>query len=151
MTSLMQDPKELQLLQFDIIRDEGMVNHNYQDSLGNWTYGVGHKGRLRPDNAILTEQEMIAILQKDIREKWEELMHVIPWIVNLNYERQRVLLNIAFNVGVDGLVRFKKTLSYAHAGEFKAASKEILNSKAARQLPLRYARLGAQMSSGVRE
>ena len=84
----------------ELRRDEGVIPHAYQDSLGYWTIGVGHlidkrKGGKMPDVII----DML--LRYDIDEKIAELNEKLPWWGFLDEPSQRVIVNMAFNLGVD--------------------------------------------------
>ena len=46
-------------------------------------------------------------------------------------------MNMAYQMGVPGLLRFKKMLSALEAGDWKTAEKEALDSLWARQTPRR--------------
>lgn len=127
--------------------DEGVVEHAYEDSEGYLTIGVGHLIDKRKGGK-LSKASIDFILDEDIDLKWEELTRAIPWIVNLNEPRQHVLLNMAFNLGVDGLLEFKDTLRFIGAGEFKQASVAMLDSKWARQVGDRAKRLAKVMEVG---
>jgi len=60
-----------------------------------------------------------------------------------------VLENVGFNVGVGGLLAFHRTLSCMEAGDWNGAATNLLQSKAAVQLPARYGRLAQQLTTGV--
>lgn len=128
-------------------RDEGVVEHAYIDSEGWTTIGVGRLidkrkgGRLRDD-------EIEFLLQNDITEKTVELMRRAPWVADLDDARQGVLINMAFNLGVSGLLGFRKTLALIEAGDYAKASVEMLDSKWARQVKGRATRLSEQMRTG---
>ena len=128
-------------------RDEGVVEHAYIDSEGWTTIGVGRLvdkrkgGRLRDD-------EIEYLLQNDITEKSDELIRRLPWVADLDEARQGVLINMAFNLGVSGLLGFRKTLALVKAGDYARASVEMLDSKWARQVKGRAARLSEQMRTG---
>lgn len=129
-------------------RDEGVEESAYTDSLGYLTIGVGRLidkrkgGRLR-------DNEIEFLLQNDIQEVSQALSVRLPWTKRLDPARLGVLQNMAFNLGVDGLLAFKKTLRLVEAGDYQAASKEMLNSKWASQVGARAQRLSNQMASGV--
>jgi len=128
-------------------RDEGVVEHAYVDSEGWTTIGVGRLidkrkgGRLRDD-------EIEYLLQNDITEKTGELVRRLPWVADLDEARQGVLINMAFNLGVNGLLGFRKTLALIKAGDYAAASVEMLDSKWSRQVKGRATRLSEQMRTG---
>ena len=128
-------------------RDEGVVEHAYVDSEGWTTIDVGRLidkrkgGRLRDD-------EIEYLLQNDITEKTDELIRRLPWVADLDEARKGVLINMAFNLGVSGLLGFRKTLALVKAGDYARASVEMLDSKWARQVKGRAARLSEQMRTG---
>ena len=128
-------------------RDEGVVEHAYIDSEGWTTIGVGRLidkrkgGRLRDD-------EIEYLLQNDITEKTDELIRRLPWVAALDEARKGVLINMAFNLGVSGLLGFRKTLALVKAGDYARASVEMLDSKWARQVKGRATRLSEQMRTG---
>ena len=55
---------------------------------------------------------------------------------------------MAFNLGVNGLLGFRKTLALIEAGDYTKASVEMLDSKWARQVKGRATRLSEQMRTG---
>ena len=55
---------------------------------------------------------------------------------------------MAFNIGIYGLLGFKKFLSLCEAMSYTDASEEMLNSKWAEQVGARAHRLSLQMRSG---
>ena len=125
-------------------RDEGVKLKPYQCPAGKLTIGVG---RNLEDNGI-SEEEAMMMLDNDIQSHADELFSRIPWALELDEERRGVLLNMAFNMGVPRLLTFKKTLAFIEAGDYTAASVEMLNSNWARQVGKRAERLSAQMRTG---
>lgn len=128
--------------------DEGVVSHAYQDHLGFWTIGVGRLidkrkgGGLRPF-------EIDYLLRNDIEDRINELTKRLPWFQNLDDARRGVLLNMSFQMGVDGLMQFKNTLDMIRQGDFDKAADGMLNSLWARQTPERAKRLSIQMRTGA--
>lgn len=131
----------------ELRRDEGIVPSAYQDSLGYWTIGVGRLidkrkgGRLR-------DEEIDFLLMNDIAEKEEELDAAIPWWRTLSDARQRVILNMCFNLGIKGLLGFKNTLAMVKAGDYDGAAAGMLSSKWAKQVGARATRLSEMMKEG---
>jgi len=126
---------------------EGRIGHVYKDSLGYLTIGVGHlvderKGGKLPEHII------DALLDYDMAEHWTELLEKLPWVQNLDDVRQAVLLDMAFNLGVDGLLKFKNTLRLVHEADYRAASRNMLDSLWARQVKTRAVRLSRMMETG---
>lgn len=74
------------------------------------------------------------LLSNDIDRFSVELGKCITWFLRLPETAKIVLCDMAFNLGVDGLLKFKKTLSLIEKGNYKEASKEMLNSDWAEQV-----------------
>lgn len=138
------DQAQMKKMKEELLRDEGFRSFPYKDTTGHLSIGIGHNLSAQG----ITKDEALYILQNDINECWAELVKLIPWIVNLNTVRQRVIVNLGFNLGVVGLMGFKDMLNKCRLGQFKEASAALLDSHAARQLPSRYARLATQMETG---
>lgn len=128
-------------------RDEGVVEHAYQDHLGWWTIGVGRLIDKRKGGR-LTDDEINYLLANDITEKERELEASVSFYKRLDEARKGVLLNMAFNLGVQGLLGFRNTLKLIETGKYEEASKEMLNSKWAKQVGARADRLSKQMLTG---
>lgn len=128
-------------------RDEGVVKHAYQDSLGFWTIGVGFLIDKRKGGKI-PEPVMNFWLDYEISERSKTLAEKLPWFSSLDDARQGVLINMAFNLGVAGLLSFKRTLALIEVGKYKQASVEMLDSNWAKQVGERAARLSKQMETG---
>ena len=129
-------------------RDEGREKAAYQDHLGFWTIGVGRLIDSRKGGG-LRDDEMDYLLRNDINDRIDALTRALPWFQNLDDARKGVLLNMAFQMGTDGLLAFKNTLAEVRAGDYSTASEMMLQSKWATQTPERAMRLAVQMKTGV--
>tara|TARA_R100000306_G_scaffold62324_1_gene68612 strand:+ start:780 stop:1277 length:498 start_codon:yes stop_codon:yes gene_type:complete len=138
----------LELAQKQLRRDEGEKLHAYQDSLGYWTIGIGRLIDKRKGGGI-SQEESDYLFQNDYRKKLEEVRRRIPWFDSLDTARRGVLLNMAFQMGVDGLLGFKNTLAMVERGEYEQAAEGMLHSLWATQTPNRAKRLSQQMKTGV--
>lgn len=134
------------ILRKQLIRDEGSRSYAYQDSRGYWTIGIGHLIDRR--GGSLKDKFITAIFEDDLDEKAEQLDKALPFWRSLDEPRQRVVINMAFNLGVDGLLTFHNFCAALERKEFETAAAEILDSEAAKQLPARYLRLSDQMRTG---
>lgn len=129
-------------------RDEGEKLHAYQDTLGFWTIGIGilidqrKGGGLRPEESEFIFRNRLKLLD-------EELARVLPWLSKLDPARRGVPLNMAYQMGVTGLLGFKTTLALVSAGKYQEAAAQMLQSKWAKQTPARAQRLSNQMATGV--
>lgn len=128
-------------------RDEGAEKSAYQDSLGYWTIGVGRLIDKRKGGR-LSDKEIDFLLSNDIEEVEGALEARVSFYKTLDEARRGVLLNMAFNLGVDGLLAFKNTLRLVGEGKYKEASVEMLKSKWAKQVGQRSVRLAKQMETG---
>ena len=129
-------------------RDEGEVLTAYQDHLGFWTLGVGRLIDKRKGGGI-TAEESAYLLSNDIDKREAELLRRAPWMATLDPARFGALLNMAFQMGVDGLLGFKNTLAMVRNGEYDAAEAMMLESLWAKQTPERAARISKQVKTGV--
>jgi len=124
----------------DLHREEGWVPHAYQDHLGYWTIGPGilideRKGGHIP--RFIADQWMMHI----ITQKIAELDRRIPWFITQPDDVRRALANMAYQMGVDGVLKFKKMLLALESGDRKFAAIEALDSKWASQTPERASRV----------
>lgn len=130
-----------------IRKHEGLVLNAYQDHLGYWTIGYGRLIDKRKGGGI-TEGEATMLLENDIDRKLEAVRDALPWFDKLNGPRKAVLLNMAFQMGVTGLLKFKNTLAAVERGDYEDASARMLKSKWSKQTPARAKEMAAQMRTG---
>jgi len=128
-----------------LVRDEGEVLRPYRDSRGFLTIGVGHNLDAKP----ISRRASRVILEDDIADAVADLHHALPWAALLDEARQGVLVNMTFNMGLGGLLTFKKFLAAMQAGQWPAAAREILESEYAKQVGERAKRLAIQTLTGV--
>jgi lysozyme len=135
-------------LESQLIRDEGNIPYAYQDHLSFWTVGVGFLIDKRK-NAGLYPEEIQFILTNRINKNKAAITKRIPWFERLEPVRQGVILNMAYQLGVDGVLGFKKFIAAVERGDYEKASVEMLDSLWADQTPARAKRLSVQMKIGV--
>lgn len=128
-------------------RDEGEVLYAHQDSLGYWTIGIGVMIDKKKGGGI-TQEESAYLFVNRLRARIGELDQRIPWWRTLDEARQGVLLNMSYQLGVDGLLGFVNTLKMLQAGDYDGAARGLLLSKWSAQTPQRAARLSNQMRDG---
>ena len=125
-------------------KHEGLRLKPYTDTVGKLTLGIG---RNLEDKGI-TEQEALFMLNNDVDYFYGQLNKKLTWFKNLDDARQNALVNMAFNLGVAGLLSFKNMLNHCGNGHYEDAAVEMLNSKWADQVGYRSAELAWQMRTG---
>jgi len=131
----------------ELILDEGYKYEIYLDHLGYPTLGVGHliletdEEYGKPVGTPVSEQRILECLESDINTVCEELDRNLWWWRDLDDNKQRVMVNMGFNLGYPRLSKFKKFLSAMQIGDFKTAAVEMLDSKWATQVGDRAIRL----------
>lgn len=129
-------------------RDEGEVLHAYTDILGYTTIGIGRLIDKRKGGGI-SQAESSYLFGNDLDFYISGVTDALPWASKLDDVRFGVLVNMAFQMGVAGLLGFKNTLAMVKTGDYEGAAKGMLNSKWATQTPVRAKRLSKQMETGV--
>ena len=135
-------------------RHEGERLTAYLDTVGILTVGVGHNCKASPVPGIEKPGDRISqelsdrLFFQDTHNHETALLKKLPWIPELAPSRQAVLFNMAFNLGVAGLLSFKNTLSLIQQGKYLAASDAMLKSKWATQVKGRAYELAEQMRTG---
>jgi len=126
-------------------RHEGERLKPYRCTAGKLTIGVGRN----LDDRGITAEESAYLLSNDIDRVWTELKARIPWVTGLSDVRQRVLLDMAFNLGTDGLMKFRNTLATIQAGNYQKAGEMMLDSLWVKQVGMRAQRLSRMMQTGT--
>jgi len=123
-----------------IKKHEGFRGMPYNDSLGFSTIGYGTK-------LPITEEEAELLLKHRLDEKILELSEKEPFYLDLPEKAQEVVANMAYQMGVGGVLKFKKMWAALKAGDYKKAAEEMLNSRWAKQTPNRAKELAEIMRS----
>jgi lysozyme len=126
-----------------LIRHEGVRLFPYQDTVGKWTIGVGRN----ISDKGLTHDEAMMLLEHDIDECLADCL-TFPWFADLDPVRQRVLIDMRFNLGPTGLRTFRTTLPQIGRGKFALAAANMLRSRWAGQVGQRAIRLSEMMRTG---
>lgn len=131
-------------LKNQLVLHEGLRLKPYRCTAGKLTIGVG---RNLEDRGI-SKKEALYLLDNDIDEVSAELSRRLPWFSDLNGPRKAVLIDMAINLGIDGLFKFKRTLAAVARGDYAEAAREMKDSQWYRQVKSRGVRLVAQMRTG---
>lgn len=127
-----------------LMHSEGLRLKPYRDTVGVLTIGYGRN----LDHVGISEDEAALMLENDITAALEGLDLFLPWWRRLDGVRQRVLADMAFNLGVTKLLKFRNTLAAVQRGDYRAAARGMRNSLWARQVKGRAVRLATMMETG---
>ena len=150
----------------ELVKHEGLRLQVYQDTLGIDTIGIGRNLKDRGiskeeldeldiptiDHVYeygITEADAMILAENDVQIVEEELLRAHPCVEDLDAVRQLVLVDMAFNMGVPRLCKFKKMWSAIHENKFDVASKEMLDSRWANQVKSRSVKLANAMHNGA--
>jgi lysozyme len=124
-----------------LIIDEGVKLKPYRCTAGKLTIGVGRN----LDDVGITDAEAFGLLDNDINRVLGQCRSHLPWFNDAPEEVQQVLANMAFNLGIVGLLQFKTTLGLLQVAKYEDAAAAMLDSKWAKQVGARAERLAARI------
>lgn len=124
-------------------RDEGVRAKPYTDTVGKLTIGVG---RNLTDVGI-SDTEVNFLLTNDIARVQAQL-EPFAWYQALDDVRKGAIENMAFNLGIGGLLHFPHMLAALQKQDWVAAADEMANSEWAKQVGDRARRLEQQILTG---
>lgn len=133
-------------------RDEGFRSTIYKDEVGKSTVGYGHNLDAKPLPDLvtpITEEQAEQILSDDVDVVTNKLAHLLPWSDSLDGVRFGVLQNMAFNMGIEGLLEFHNTLTCVQQKKYVAAANCMMQSKWYTEVGDRAKRLVTQMITRV--
>lgn len=123
---------------------EGKKNKPYKDTVGKLTIGIGRN----LDDRGITEEEIVFLFGTDVDLVEKELDKNLKWWRDMSEVRQRVLVDMCFNLGITKLLTFKNTLEAMRTGRYNDAASGMLNSLWAKQVKGRAVRLANMMRTG---
>lgn len=110
---------------YGISRIELQIIEKHLDKL-KLTFGYGFTD--------ISEIEASAVLELKIKVKIKELEKREPFLNKLPLEKQAILVEMCFQMGVSGVLGFTDMWKALKAGDYVKASEAILDSKWARQM-----------------
>ena len=125
---------------------EGFRDHIYKDSLGKATIGYGFLvSTLSPDELALnngktepmSKEVAEKILNLKVAKLQKRVFQCLPWLQNKPQGVQDTLIEMAYQLGLAGLMGFHHTLSCIEAGDYAQAAKNLRASLLYRQTPKR--------------
>lgn len=132
-------------LRESIKRHEGLRLKPYVCTAGKLTIGFG---RNLEDRGI-SEPEALQMLDADLAACVAELHRAIPGWQKHSPERQNVLVEMVYNLGMPRLLTFRKFLAALDQANYPQAAAEMLDSKWAQQVGQRAKTMAKQMETGT--
>lgn len=138
---------DLQRLQEDLERDEGVKYEVYLDHLGYPTFGIGHLIRESdPEYGAevgtpVSESRVAEAFEQDVQTVLSDCTKLYSDWDELPEEAQLVIANMMFNLGYPRLSKFKGMKRGVDARDWNAAADEMIDSAWYRQVTNRANRL----------
>jgi len=124
---------------------EGRRNQTYLDSMGHPTVGVGFNldangaqaaiaalgldyNQVRAGTQLLSDAQIDALLQQGINQAVSAAHTPIPGFDNVPGDRQIVIVDMIFNLGLAGFSKFVQAIKAINAQDWQTASQQMQQS-----------------------
>ena len=128
-----------------IAKEEGFSSVVYKCTEGYDTIGYGFAIK----DLKISEEISKIILRYKIYDLHNDLIEKFPWYIRLPVGVQSACLDMAYQMGIGGLSKFRNTITCLRVGNFQQASIEVLDSRYAKQTPNRANRVSETFKRGV--
>ena len=121
-----------------IKRHEGFIQYPKPDAKGAFVVGYGHdipESDASNYSGGISDEDACNLLNADIEKATDGVNSALPWVTSLSELRQEVLVELAFWIGLGGLLKFHNTLNDIKNGAWGAAADGLLNSLLHTQIP----------------
>lgn len=142
--TLILDVDSRKKLRSQLAHDEDYRQFPYEDTRGILTIGYGRN----LDSEGLSQDEALILMDNDIQRCEHELWNLLTNYANLGDVRKSVLINMAYNIGVSGVLKFHDMINALKIYDFNAASRAMINSSWYNQVGKRAERLAQMMATG---
>ena len=132
---------DVEKLKDQLILHEGLELKSYTCSAGYITLGVGRN----VEELGITEDEARYLLDNDILRVTKELDNAMPWWRDMSEVRQRIVVDMVFNLGMSRFLNFKNAINAMQEEDWDEAAAQMLDSKWADQVGQRSHRLAKAM------
>lgn len=113
-----------------------------------WTVGFGFTHGVTLDsrmNRITAERK----LEQEILDVDSALRNVLSWYQQATFVTKTILINMAFNMGIKGLLGFRNTLTFISQKNYEQAARNMIQSLWARQVGPRAKELTERMRTQI--
>jgi len=117
---------------YGILANELAIIKKHLDKL-KLTFGYGF--------TFITEEEAEAVLELRLKKITEELKKRLPIFENLPFDIEQMLIEMAYQMGVNGVLKFRKMIAAIERQDWCEAYKEGKNSRWYKQTPSRALRV----------
>lgn len=126
----------------DLRKYEGVKAYPYDDATGqvigkgnliegNITIGVGRDLNKNP----LTDDEIEYLLSNDTRKIFADCHNNFTWFRGLTYLQERGIMNMVYQLGLEGFKQFHDLIAAMDRGDYVAAKRAGMNSAWFKQTP----------------
>lgn len=143
---------------------EGFREKPYKDTELLWTFGTGRCLETNPLtgkewkelldagelDVTITHAGATRLLKTGVADALIACAITFRWWADLDEGRRDVIAELAYQLGLTRLMRFRKLLAAMERRDYDSAATELLDSLYARQVPKRAQRLSNQLRTGVR-
>lgn len=141
----MNDNMILKIRIIDIIKkNEGFESRLYKDIKGKLTIGYG----FNLEEIQIPENIAYMWLKMLVDDLYLNLSTLLDFFDFLDEVRKAVLVDMSYNIGVEGLLKFKKMLKALENEDYGKTAEEMKNSKWYEEVPNRADRLIKMMITG---
>ena len=143
----------LEQLQKELAADEGCKLEIYLDHLGYPTVGIGHL--ITEDDELygfevgseVSQEHVDELFHADVQRTLRDCEFLYSDFNDLPEEAQLIIANMCFQLGRPRLSGFKKMKAAVDSRDWREASRQMLDSKWAKQTPNRASRLSHRMAA----
>ena len=135
--------RQMTSLEQRVAQDEGFRPHLYRCPAGKLTIGYGW---MIQDG--MAEDEALVLMRYRLTTIHVRLTGRLAWYAEISPARQEALINMAYQLGLAGLLRFRRMLAAAAQGDWTTAAQEALDSRWAKQTPGRARRVATMLEQG---
>lgn len=138
-------------LETRIIRHEGFCSTPKIDVAPMFVIGFGHD--ITKEECVnypngITWDDAEKLLQSDITNVKQECASAFPWILGLSTNRQDVIYEMAFQMGIAGVEQFHGMITAIRDSDWNGAAQHMLESLWHQETPSRCEDLAKLMISG---
>jgi lysozyme len=141
----MLDDNFLESARIMLEAEEGKSYKPYRCTAGKLTIGIGRN----LDDAGITDDTIYQMLWEDVKRCMEQSKRAFGealWF-ELSDVRKLALINMIFNLGFGGFMKFKDFIALIKMKDFKTAAEALDHSLYAKQLPARVERIREMISN----